>query len=47
MVPEGSMVTMDFRFDRVRVFVNEQGVVTKTPRTGWKVLFQTDKISLK
>jgi len=34
IVPHGSMVTMDYRTDRVRVFVDEQGKVSKTPKRG-------------
>ncbi len=30
------MVTMDFREDRVRVFVDENDKVVSEPRTGWK-----------
>jgi hypothetical protein len=30
-VKEGSMLTMDYRTDRVRVFVNKQGIVVRTP----------------
>ena len=30
-VPEGAMVTMDVRGDRVRVYFNEEGIVSKTP----------------
>ena len=34
-LPQGSMVTADFREDRVRVFVSEAGVVTTpVPRVG-------------
>ena len=34
-VIEGSMVTMDHRLDRVRVFYNENtGLVTSPPRVG-------------
>jgi len=33
-VLEGSAITMDYRTDRVRVFVNEKGIVTQIPRTG-------------
>ena len=33
-VEEGSMVTMDFREDRVRVFYNKEGMVVGTPRIG-------------
>lgn len=31
---ERSFVTDDFRCDRVRVFVNNQGIVTRVPRIG-------------
>ena len=34
IVPEGSMVTMDFRTDRVRIFVDGTGIVRNTPRIG-------------
>ena len=34
IVPEGSMVTMDFRTDRVRVFVDEGGIVRSAPNVG-------------
>ncbi|KAM3147492.1 hypothetical protein pb186bvf_000299 [Paramecium bursaria] len=33
-VPEGSMVTMDFREDRVRVFHDAANKVTQPPRRG-------------
>ncbi|KAF5826367.1 subtilisin-chymotrypsin inhibitor WSCI-like protein [Dunaliella salina] len=33
-VNSGSIVTMDFREDRVRVFVDKEGKVEKTPRPG-------------
>ncbi|CAN6551773.1 unnamed protein product [Malus baccata var. baccata] len=33
-VYEGSLVTCDFRSDRVRVYINEQGVVTSAPKIG-------------
>eukprot|EP00656_Telonema_subtile_P010219 TRINITY_DN14899_c0_g2_i1.p1 TRINITY_DN14899_c0_g2~~TRINITY_DN14899_c0_g2_i1.p1 ORF type:complete len:129 (-),score=14.84 TRINITY_DN14899_c0_g2_i1:238-624(-) len=33
-VPEGSMVTMDMREDRVRVFVDAEGKVSDVPRRG-------------
>ncbi|KAI4317971.1 hypothetical protein L6164_025791 [Bauhinia variegata] len=33
-LPEDSFVTDDFRCDRVRVFVDKQNVVTKTPKIG-------------
>jgi hypothetical protein len=32
-VKEGSMVTMDYRSNRVRVFVNDKGIVTRVPVT--------------
>jgi hypothetical protein len=32
VVPEGSMVTMDFRTDRARVFVDASGKVTSVSR---------------
>ena len=31
---EGSGVTMDYRQSRVRIFVNDEGIVAETPRTG-------------
>jgi hypothetical protein len=31
IVRQDSPVTMDFRTDRVRVFVNEKGIVTRIP----------------
>eukprot|EP00894_Picocystis_sp_ML_P001381 jgi/Pico_ML_1/51898/g362.t1 len=31
---ENSMMTMDYRVDRVRIMVNEEGVVTKVPHRG-------------
>jgi hypothetical protein len=34
IIPENSMVTMDFREDRVRVFVNDDNVVTHIPSRG-------------
>ncbi|KAL4439013.1 hypothetical protein ABPG77_006950 [Micractinium sp. CCAP 211/92] len=35
LVPQGSMVTMDFRTDRIRVFYNEQTrLVVAPPRVG-------------
>ncbi|KAJ0981574.1 hypothetical protein J5N97_009829 [Dioscorea zingiberensis] len=34
VLSEDSPVTKDFRFNRVRVFVNEDGVVTIVPRIG-------------
>lgn len=33
-LPEGSFVTFDLRHDRVRVYTNEQGVVTSAPKIG-------------
>ena len=33
-LPEGSMVTKDLRRNRVRVFVDEDGIVVRTPRAG-------------
>ncbi|ATE54666.1 hypothetical protein CNX65_16410 [Actinosynnema pretiosum] len=34
VVPEGSFVTMDYREDRVRVFVTADGRVAEVPRIG-------------
>ncbi|KAL4199981.1 hypothetical protein AMTRI_Chr03g54070 [Amborella trichopoda] len=34
IVPEGSIVTTDVRCDRVRVWVNEYGTVTRVPTIG-------------
>lgn len=35
LIPQGSMVTMDFRTDRIRVFYDEQtGLVVTPPRVG-------------
>ncbi|KAI7726525.1 hypothetical protein M8C21_016215 [Ambrosia artemisiifolia] len=34
VIPEGSFVTADFRCDRVRVWVNSNGVVVRTPSIG-------------
>jgi hypothetical protein len=34
IIPENSMVTMDYRTDRVRVFINANGIVTGTPQVG-------------
>jgi uncharacterized membrane protein len=34
IIPENSMVTMDYRLDRVRVFVNKEGTVVRAPRVG-------------
>jgi len=33
-IPENAPVTRDMRFDRVRVFVDEEGKVVKPPRVG-------------
>jgi len=33
-VPPGSMVTMDYRTDRVRVHVDQQGKVAQQPTVG-------------
>jgi hypothetical protein len=34
VVSQDAMVTMDFRTDRVRIFVDDSGVVTRTPSRG-------------
>ena len=34
IVAEGSFVTLEFRCDRVRVWVDEKGFVTKVPKIG-------------
>jgi Potato inhibitor I family len=34
IVPAGSMVTMDFDTDRVRIYVDEADLVNKIPRRG-------------
>ena len=34
IIPEDSMVTMDFRTDRVRIFVDGDNVVTQIPGRG-------------
>lgn len=34
IVEEGSFVTADFRCDRVRVWVNGNGIVTEVPKVG-------------
>ena len=34
ILPEGSVVTPDFRCDRVRVFVNNQDIVNRMPKIG-------------
>jgi len=33
VIPEGSPVTMDYRLDRVRIYVNAAGNVVDVPRT--------------
>jgi hypothetical protein len=34
LVPKDSMVTMDYRTDRVRIFVDSEGNVARTPTLG-------------
>ena len=34
ILPEGSIVTMDYSEDRVRIYVNANGIVVETPRIG-------------
>ncbi|KAJ8563176.1 hypothetical protein K7X08_031628 [Anisodus acutangulus] len=34
IIPPNSMVTMDYRLDRVRLFVDESGKVAQEPRLG-------------
>ena len=34
VLPKTSMVTMDYRLDRVRVFVDEEGRVDMAPKKG-------------
>jgi ABC-type glycerol-3-phosphate transport system substrate-binding protein len=34
VVPDGSPVTMDYRDDRVRIFINDEGKVGYPPRIG-------------
>eukprot|EP00539_Tryblionella_compressa_P015231 CAMPEP_0178835808 /NCGR_PEP_ID=MMETSP0746-20121128/11830_1 /TAXON_ID=913974 /ORGANISM="Nitzschia punctata, Strain CCMP561" /LENGTH=67 /DNA_ID=CAMNT_0020498419 /DNA_START=196 /DNA_END=399 /DNA_ORIENTATION=- len=34
VIPEDSMVTMDYREDRVRIFVDASGKVARDPRPG-------------
>jgi hypothetical protein len=34
IIPEDMMVTMDFRTDRVRIFVDADGIVAKIPHRG-------------
>ncbi len=36
IIPDGSMVTMDYRQDRVRIFVDANGIVVRAPMVGWK-----------
>ncbi|CAM9311694.1 unnamed protein product [Ectocarpus sp. 13 AM-2016] len=33
-VPEGAMVTMDMRTDRVRIYYDKENIVTRPPRVG-------------
>ena len=33
-VKEGSMITLDYRTDRIRVFVNNKGIVKSVPTVG-------------
>lgn len=35
IIPADSMVTSDFRTDRVRIFVDTSGKVARAPRVGW------------
>lgn len=34
VIPDGSMMTMDYREDRVRIFVDTDGNVVRAPRIG-------------
>jgi hypothetical protein len=34
IIPYGSMVTADYRLDRVRIYVDQQGKVTQPPNIG-------------
>ena len=34
IVPPGSMVTRDYRLDRVRIFTNDDGKVDRAPKSG-------------
>ena len=44
---DGSPVTMDYRPDRVRIFVDGNGIVVSVPRAGWtRWLFMHEKSSL-
>jgi hypothetical protein len=34
IVPENSMMTMDYNMNRVRIFVNKERIVTRCPTVG-------------
>ena len=34
LLPEDALITMDYRTDRVRVFIDKDGIVVRTPRIG-------------
>jgi hypothetical protein len=34
VIPTDSLVTMDYRLDRIRIFENDQGKVAKSPTLG-------------
>ena len=34
LVPEESAITMDYQSNRVRVFIDKNGIVVRTPHTG-------------
>jgi hypothetical protein len=34
IIPDGSMVTMDYREDRVRIWIDEDGKVARAPTVG-------------
>lgn len=34
VVPNTGMMTMDYRIDRVRVFVDDKGIIAREPRIG-------------
>jgi len=34
VISEGSFVTMDYRLDRVRIYVDKEGTVSGTPQRG-------------
>jgi Potato inhibitor I family len=34
VIPQSSMVTMDYNVHRVRLFVDDHGVITQVPRVG-------------